>query len=107
MRIFTRDEEYVRVTVDAIRVYTLGVIPLAVQYTIVDGFTGMGFSVAAISLSTFRKAIFFLCVFCIPPIFGVEHVFYTEPVSDIVSVMLSVAVFALCFKKMIGLKKGQ
>ena len=107
VRIFTRDEEYVRVTVDAIRVYTLGVIPLAVQYTIVDGFTGMGFSVAAISLSTFRKAIFFLCVFCIPPIFGVEHVFYTEPVSDIVSVMLSVAVFALCFKKMIGLKKGQ
>ena len=107
VRIFTRDAEYVRVTVDAIRVYTLGVIPLAVQYTIVDGFTGMGFSVAAISLSTFRKAIFFLCVFCIPPIFGVEHVFYTEPVSDIVSVMLSVAVFALCFKKMIGLKKGQ
>lgn len=107
VRIFTRDEEYVRVTVDAIRVYTLGVIPLAVQYTTVDGFTGMGFSVAAISLSTFRKAIFFLCVFCIPPIFGVEHVFYTEPVSDIVSVMLSVAVFALCFKKMIGLKKGQ
>ena len=107
VRIFTRDEEYVRVTVDAIRVYTLGVIPLAVQYTIVDGFTGMGFSVAAISLSTFRKAIFFLCVFCIPPIFGVEHVFYTEPVSDIVSVMRSVAVFALCVKKMIGLKKGQ
>ena len=107
VRIFTRDEEYVRVTVDAIRVYTLGVIPLAVQYTIVDGLTGMGFSVAAISLSTFRKAIFFLCVFCIPPIFGVEHVFYTEPVSDIVSVMLSVAAFALCFKKMIGLKKGQ
>ena len=107
VRIFTRDEEYVRVTVDAIRVYTLGVIPLGIQYAIVDGFTGMGFSVAAISLSTFRKAIFFLCVFCIPPIFGVEHVFYTEPVSDIVSVMLSVAVFALCFKKMIGLKKGQ
>ena len=107
VRIFTRDEEYVRVTVDAIRFFTLGVFPLAVQYTIVDGFTGMGFSVAAISLSTFRKAIFFLCVFCIPPIFGVEHVFYTEPVSDIVSVMLSVAVFALCFKKMIGLKKGQ
>ena len=42
VRIFTRDEAYVKVTVDAIKVYTLGVIPLAVQYTIVDGFTGMG-----------------------------------------------------------------
>ena len=106
VRIFTRDEAYVKVTVDAIKVYTLGVIPLAVQYTIVDGFTGMGLSLAAMSLSTFRKAIFFLCVFCIPPFFGVENVFYTEPVSDIVSVVFSIAVFALSFRKLIGLKKG-
>ena len=104
--IFTRDEAYVKVTVDAIKVYTLGVIPLAVQYTIVDGFTGMGLSLAAMSLSTFRKAIFFLCVFCIPPFFGVENVFYTEPVSDIVSVVFSIAVFALSFRKLIGLKKS-
>lgn len=106
VRIFTRDEAYVKVTVDAIKVYTLGVIPLAAQYTIVDGFTGMGLSLAAMSLSTFRKAIFFLCVFCIPPFFGVENVFYTEPVSDIVSVVFSIAVFALSFRKLIGLKKG-
>ena len=106
VRIFTRDEAYVKVTVDAIKVYTLGVIPLAAQYTIVDGFTGMGLSLAAMSLSTFRKAIFFLCVFCIPPFFGVENVFYTEPVSDIVSVVFSIAVFARSFRKLIGLKKS-
>ena len=106
VRIFTRDEAYVKVTVDAIKVYTLGVIPLAAQSTIVDGFTGMGLSLAAMSLSTFRKAIFFLCVFCIPPFFGVENVFYTEPVSDIVSVVFSIAVFALSFRKLIGLKKS-
>ena len=106
VRIFTRDEAYVKVTVDAIKVYTLGVIPLAAQYTIVDGVTGMGLSLAAMSLSTFRKAIFFLCVFCIPPFFGVENVFYTEPVSDIVSVVFSIAVFALSFRKLIGLKKS-
>lgn len=106
VRIFTRDETYVKVTVDAIKVYTLGVIPLAAQYTIVDGFTGMGLSLAAMSLSTFRKTIFFLCVFCIPPLFGVEYVFYTEPVSDIVGAIGSVIVFALCFKRLIGLKKA-
>ena len=104
VRIFTKDETYVKVTVDAIKVYTLGVIPLAAQYTIVDGFTGMGLSLAAMSLSTFRKTIFFLCVFCIPPLFGVEYVFYTEPVSDIVGAIGSVIVFALCFKRLIGLK---
>ena len=38
---FTRDPAYTKVTNWAIRVYTLSIIPLAVQYTVVDGFTGM------------------------------------------------------------------
>ena len=108
VRIFTQNEEYVKVTVDAIRVYTMGVIPLAPQYMIVDGFfTGLGISKMAITLSTFRKSIFFLCVFCIPPIWGVENVFYTEPISDFVGATFSVAVFLLTFRKIIGLKQGK
>lgn len=106
VRIFTQDETYVRLTADAIRVYTLGVIPLAAQYTIVDGFTGMGIARIAISLSTFRKSVFFLCVFCIPPLLGVDKVFWTEPISDFAGVICSITVFALCFGKVIGLKKG-
>lgn len=105
VRIFTQDEEYLRLTADAIRVYTLGVIPLAAQYTIVDGFTGMGIARIAISLSTFRKSVFFLCVFCIPPLFGVDRIFYTEPISDFAGVICSITVFALCFGKVIGLNK--
>ena len=108
VRIFTQNEEYVKVTVDAIRVYTMGVIPLAPQYMIVDGFfTGLGISKMAITLSTFRKSIFFLCVFCIPPIWGVENVFYTEPISDFVGATFSVVVFLLTFRKIIGLKQGK
>ena len=42
VKIFTQNETYISLTVWAIRVYTLGIIPLALQYTIVDGFTGMG-----------------------------------------------------------------
>ena len=53
--IFTRDPEYIQMTVRAIRIYSLMIIPLAVQYTIVDGFTGMGIAKVAISLSTFWK----------------------------------------------------
>lgn len=105
VKIFTQDEKYVSLTVDAIRVYTLGVIPLAAQYTIVDGFTGMGISSVAISLSTFRKTIFLVCVFLIPPLVGVEHVFYTEPISDFLGAICSVTVFCLLFKKIIGYKK--
>lgn len=37
VKIFTQNETYISLTVWAIRVYTLGIIPLALQYTIVDG----------------------------------------------------------------------
>ena len=50
--IFTRDPAYTQMTNWAIRVYTLTIIPLAVQYTVVDGFTGMGIAKVAVSLST-------------------------------------------------------
>lgn len=102
VRIFTRNEEYIRLTVWAIRVFTLGVIPLAVQYTIVDGFTGMGISHVAISLSLWRKAVFLAGVFLIPRFGGVTSVFYTEPVSDFVGTLVSAAAFALLFKRVVG-----
>ena len=97
--IFTRDPEYVSLTVKAIRIYTIGVIPLAVQYTLLDGFTGMGISKVALSLSAFRKAVFFACVFTIPAVMGIEHVFFTEPACDILGTIVSVITYVLLFKK--------
>ena len=102
VRIFTRNEEYIQLTEWAIRVYTIGIIPLSAQYTIVDGFTGMGISKVAISLSMFRKIVFFAGVFLIPPVFGINHVFFTEPLSDILGSMVSVMVFFSLFKRVVG-----
>ncbi len=91
--IFTRDPEYIQMTVRAIRIYSLMIIPLAVQYTIVDGFTGMGIAKVAISLSTFRKLIYFAGVFLIPMWFDITNVFYTEPISDLISAIVSSVVY--------------
>lgn len=102
VRIFTRNEEYIRLTEWAIRVYTIGIIPLSAQYTIVDGFTGMGISKVAISLSMFRKIVFFAGVFLIPPVFGINNVFFTEPLSDILGSLLSIIVFFTLFKRVVG-----
>lgn len=55
--IFTREPEYVALASRAIRIYTLGIIPLGIQYEIVDGFTGMGVVQAALPLSFWRKLI--------------------------------------------------
>lgn len=56
--LFTRNESYVELTVWAIRVYTMGIIPLAVQYEVVDGFTGMGVpSVADLAVNVPEAAV--------------------------------------------------
>lgn len=104
VRIFTQNEEYVDLTVWAIRIYTMGIIPLAAQYTVVDGFTGMGIAPVAISLSMLRKVIFLGGAVLIPGWFGIGNIFYIEPVSDFISAAVSVTVYFLVIDKIINRK---
>ena len=100
--IFTRDPSYMGITERAIRIYTLCVIPLAVQYTIVDGFTGMGIAKVAVSLSMFRKLVYFVAMVLLPMVFGVERIFFAEPVSDIVASITSILVYLFLSGKVLG-----
>lgn len=102
VRIFTRESSYVGITEWAIRIYTICVIPLAVQYTVVDGFTGMGIAKVAVSLSMFRKLVYFLSMLFLPMVFGVEKVFFAEPISDIIACMTSTATYLLLSGKVLG-----
>ena len=99
--IFTRDREYIELTKQIIKVYTLGVLLLPVQYTIVDGFTGMGIFKYAFTLSAWRKVVYFACVFLIPPLAGVEAVFLCEPFSDILGPIVSVILYLTLGRKLL------
>lgn len=99
--IFTQNPEYAKLTVWAIRVFTMGIIPLAVQYEIVDGYTGMGLAGFAITLSTIRKALYLTGVFLLPMAFGVTAAFYTEPISDILGTIVSITVYVKTIKKIL------
>lgn len=59
VKIFTRDPAYMELTEKAIRIYTMCIIPLAVEYVIVDGFTGMGIARVAISFPCSERAFIF------------------------------------------------
>lgn len=102
--IFTRNPEYIELTVEAIRVYGMMIIPLGLQYTVVDGATGMGLSKIAISLSLFRKAVYFLCIFLIPAVGDIGQIFLAEPISDFISPIVSAAVYALIINQ--AMEKG-
>ena len=99
--IFTKDAENINLTVKMIQQYTIGVIPLAVQYELVDGLTGMGMTKYSIFCSIFRKVIYIGCVVLIPMFSDIMNVFYAEPISDIVGTTMSVTVFFLFAKKKI------
>ncbi|MCD7908652.1 MAG: MATE family efflux transporter [Clostridium sp.] len=103
--IFTRDPEYTGITSWAIRVYTMCIIPLAVQYTVVDGFTGMGIAKVAVSLSMFRKLVYMIGMLALPYAAGAQAIFYAEPISDIVAAVVSFSTYLLLSGKI--LKDGR
>lgn len=101
VKVFTNDPAYIEVTVWAIRIFTMGIIPLAAQYVIVDGFTGMGIAHIAIFLSTFRKIVYLSGVIFLPALFGATAIFYTEALSDFFGTAVSVIVYAVTIKKVL------
>lgn len=96
VKIFTGDSTLIEMSVKYIHIYTLAIIPLSFQYAFVDGLTALGIAPAAISLSLFRKiAVMMTLTFLLPKYYGVEAVFYAEPIADTISAFTSTTVFFL------------
>ena len=93
VRLFTQNPEYVQLSVWAIRVFTFGIIPLALQYAFVDGLTALGILKVSVSLSVFRKALFLIFTLVFPIFWGASAAFYAEPVVDIFCGLFSSVVF--------------
>ena len=91
--IFTKDPQVLPLAVQAIRICTLAVVPLGMQYTIIDGFTGMGMMRYSLPLSFFRKLAYFVPLFILPALFGGMAAFYAEPISDILGPLVSLLVY--------------
>ncbi|MDD3346378.1 MATE family efflux transporter [Oscillibacter sp.] len=101
VRLFTTDAALASEAVSAIKIFTLSIVPLGIQYTLVDGFTGMGLARLSLPLSAFRKAVYFVALFWLPAAFGVRAVFYAEPISDILGPLMSILVYTLRIRKIL------
>ena len=107
VRLFTNDPFYMDLSVKAIKIMTLMILPLAIQYTIVDGFTGLSAVRYAISLSLFRKALYFGAMIVFPLLWGIENVFFAEPFVDLVSSSVSAFVYWKCMGAILQRRKEQ
>lgn len=93
VHLFTKNAAYQSMTLHFIHIYTLGVIPLALQYPLVDGLTGMSIVQASFPLSFARKALYMALVVFLSIHYGAAAMFWAEPISDTVAAITSSAVF--------------
>lgn len=100
-KMFTSDTILLEKSIWAIRIMTLGIIPLAFQYTFVDGFTALGKVGVSLFLSLFRKAIYITSALVLPIYLGVESIFYAEAISDVLGAIMSSIFFSTIFLRFI------
>lgn len=95
--IFTDNEADIRLSVWGIRTFTMMIIPLAFQYTFVDSITALGLPGLSLSLSLFRKTLYFGSTCLLPFALGATGAFYAEPLADGVSAILSTSVYLVLY----------
>lgn len=95
--IFSKDAFVLEKSVWGIRVFMAMIIPMAVQYALVDALTALGVPQYGVFLSLFRKTVFFVTTLVAPLWFGAMGVFYAEPVCDLLACCVSsVTFFFVC-----------
>ena len=101
VRLFTDDAAVAEQALWAIRVCTLSLVPLGIQYAIVDGFTAIGQVRFSLPLSFWRKLVYFVALFLCPALWGAQAAFYAEPVSDLLGPAVTVAVYLLGMRRVL------
>lgn len=93
VRLFTSSPDIMERTVRYIKIFTLMILPLAVQYSLVDETTALGHVRLSLICSMFRKSSFLLAVLLLPRFLGAESVFFSEPIVDVAAAILTTTLF--------------
>lgn len=100
--LFTRDPEVALRSVRYIKLFTCMIIPLAFQYALVDETTALGQVRLALFCSMFRKTIFLLGLFLLPALVSAEATFFSEPIADLVSCLMTTTLFLHFFPRILA-----
>lgn len=96
--LFLEGSDAVDISVWGIKVFTLAIVPMALQYVFVDALTALGKIKVSLYLSAFRKTLFTLSIFGFAYFFGAKYAFFAEPAADFISAIQSTIVFLIVFK---------
>ena len=93
VQLFTKSAEIAARTVLYNKIFTCMILPLAVQYALVDETTALGYVRLSCFCSMFRKFLFLVMVMLLPALWGAEAVFWAEPIVDLVAAIVTTTLF--------------
>lgn len=100
VQIFTRDQELIQISIQGIKIFTLCILPLAFQYTFVDGLTALGCTRSSLTLSLTRKLMYLLFTIVLPLLFVPLTTFYAEPLTDLLSAVITSIMYLKIMKRL-------
>ena len=106
VRLFTQNTEVLERSVGYIKVFTAMILPLAVQYPLVDETTALGHVRLALFCSLFRKSVFLACLLLLPALVSAEATFFSEPIADAVAATMTTVLFLHFFPKILTERAG-
>lgn len=94
---FTSSEEIKPLAIKAIKIFCIGVVPMAFQYVLVDVITALSNVKVSLALSLNRKITFLIATFLLPLFFDAEMIFAAEPIADIYAFCVTTTTFLITF----------
>ncbi len=103
IRLFSGNEEIIRIGVYAVRIYMFGFLVMGAQIACQQTFLALGQAKISVFLALLRKVILLIPLAILLPKLGMgtDGLFYAEPISDILAVLTTVILFSLNFNKML------
>jgi len=98
--IFTKDEELINLAVPGLRIVFIFFPIIGFQMVAGNFFQSIGMAKKAIFLSLSRQLIFLLpCLLILPPLLGVNGVWYSLPIADILSSIIAAFMLISHYRK--------
>lgn len=101
VRLFTSDPDILARSVHYIKIFTAMILPLAIQYALVDETTALGHVKLALFCSLFRKTLYLVALVALPVLISAEATFFSEPLADVISATVTAVLFLRAFPKIL------
>lgn len=105
--LFTGEEMILKRSIRYIRIFTAMIIPLAVQYPLVDEATALGQVRLALFCSMFRKTVFLCVLLIFPALIAADAAFLSEPLADVISATVTTCLFLHFFPRIIAHRREE